>query len=105
MTTFKRAQRVAERIMIEVSDILIREVGDPRMQQLTITGVKVSDDLRLAKIYYVEMGQDDSRRETQEALQKATGFMRRELGKRLALRYVPEIMFFVDASERTGKEE
>lgn len=122
MTTFKRAQRVAERIMIEVSDILIREVGDPRMQQLTITGVKVSDDLRLAKIYYVEMGQDDSRRETQEALQKATGFMRRELGKRLALRYVPEIMFLVDASfaygskidrifaqlhasERTGKEE
>jgi ribosome-binding factor A len=68
------------------------------------------------------MGRDDSRRETQEALEKATGFMRRELGKRLALRYVPENMFFVDASfaygskidrifaqlhasERAGKEE
>jgi len=102
MTTFKRAQRVSERIMTEVSDILIREVGDPRMKQLTITGVKVSDDLRLAKIYYVEMGQDACRPETQQALQKATGFLRRELGKRLALRYVPEIVFFVDASFAYG---
>jgi len=102
MTTFKRAERVAERIMSEVSDILIREVSDPRIKQITITGVKVSDDLRLAKIYFVEMGQDTCRPETKQALQKATGFLRRELGKRLELRYVPEIVFYADPSFAYG---
>ena len=102
MTTFKRAERVAERIMSEVSDILIREVSDPRIKQMTITGVKVSDDLRSAKIFFVEMGQDTCRPETQQALQKATGFLRRELGKRLELRYVPEIVFFADPSFAYG---
>ncbi|HAJ26495.1 MAG TPA: 30S ribosome-binding factor RbfA [Syntrophus sp. (in: bacteria)] len=102
MATFKRAQRVAERIMIEVSDILTREVADPRIKQMTITGVKLSDDLRTARIYFVEMGQDTCRPETQKALEKATGFLRRELGKRLELRYVPEIIFYVDPSFAYG---
>jgi len=102
MATFKRAQRVAERIMSEVSDILVREVSDPRIKQMTITGVKLSDDLRTARIYFVEMGQDTCRPETQKALEKATGFLRRELGKRLELRYVPEIIFSADPSFAYG---
>jgi len=102
MTTFKRAQRVAERIMMEVADILFREVGDPRMRQLTVTGVRVTDDLRLATVYFVELGQDSCRPETQQALQKANGFLRRELGKRLTLRYVPEIVFSFDPSFAYG---
>lgn len=102
MATFKRAQRVAERIMSEVSDILIREVSDPRIKQMTITGVKLSDDLRTAKIYFVEMGQDTCRSETQKALEKATGFLRRELAKRLELRYVPAIVFYADPSFAYG---
>ncbi|HNY73228.1 MAG TPA: 30S ribosome-binding factor RbfA [Syntrophales bacterium] len=102
MTTFKRAQRVAERIMAELSEILVREVSDPRMKSLTITGVKVTDDLRLARIYFVEMGQDVCRPETRQALQKANGFLRRELGKRLELRYVPEVVFSFDPSFAYG---
>ena len=102
MTTFKRAQRVSERIMTEVSDILIREVGDPRMKQLTITGVKVSDDLRVAKIFFVEMGQDACRQETLDGLKKATSFIRKELGRRLQLRYTPEIIFRTDPSFAYG---
>jgi len=102
MATFKRAQRVADRIMAEVADILHREVGDPRVAFVTLTGVKVSDDLRNARIYFVEMGQETCREETKEALKKAGGFLRRELGKRLQMRYVPEITFFVDESFAYG---
>ena len=102
MTTFKRAQRVADRIMEEVSDILHREVGDRRMAMITLTGEKVSDDLRNAKIFFVEMGQETCKKETKDALQKAAGFLRRELGKRLQMRYVPEIVFMVDQSFAYG---
>jgi ribosome-binding factor A len=102
MPTFKRSQRIADRIRKEVADILHRQVGDPRMALITLTGVKVSDDLRNAKIYFVEMGRETCNAETQEALKKACGFLRRELGKRLQMRYVPEITFLVDESFAYG---
>jgi ribosome-binding factor A len=102
MPTFKRSKRVADRIMEEVSDILHREVSDPRMSLITVTGVKVSDDLRYAKIYVVEMGQETCQAETRQALKRAGGFIRRELGKRLQMRYVPEIDFLVDESFAYG---
>jgi ribosome-binding factor A len=102
MATFKRSQRVADRIMEEIADILHRQIGDPRIAQITITGVKLSDDLRSAKIYFVELGQETCKAETIEALKKAGGFLRRELGKRLQLRYVPEIIFIVDQSFAYG---
>ena len=81
MATFKRSQRVADRIMEETADILHRQIADPRMAHITITGVKLSDDLRNAKIYFVEMGQEACREEAKEALKKAGGFLRRELAK------------------------
>lgn len=102
MPTFKRSQRIADRIMEEVSDVLHREVGDPRMSMITVTGVKVSDDLRHARIYFVEMGQETCQKQTQEALKRAGGFVRRELAKRLQMRYVPEIDFLVDESFAYG---
>jgi len=58
MTTFKRADRVADLIKAELSDILLRQIRDPRIGTITITGAKVTDDLRLAKVYFVEMGKD-----------------------------------------------
>ncbi|MDD5168567.1 MAG: 30S ribosome-binding factor RbfA [Syntrophales bacterium] len=102
MATFKRAQRVADRILEEVADILHKEVGDPRLAMVTLTGAKVSDDLRNARIYFVEMGQETCRAETKAALLKASGFLRREWGRRLQLRYVPEIIFMVDESFAYG---
>lgn len=95
---FKRADRVAELIMAEMSDIIFKQVKDPRLHVITITAVKVSDDLRNAKIYFVEMGKDDCSPEIKAGLTNATSFVRRELGKRLQLRYVPEIMFVHDKS-------
>ena len=95
---FKRADRVAELIMAELSDIIFKQVKDPRVHAVTITSVKVSDDLRNAKIYFVEMGKDECSPEVKAGLAKATSFVRRELGKRLQLRFIPEIMFVHDKS-------
>ena len=99
---FKRADRVADLIRVEVSDIILRQIKDPRIGMLTITGVKVTDDLRLARIFFVEMGKDTCTPETKIALEQARRFMRRELGKRLRLRYVPEIIFMLDESFAYG---
>jgi len=95
---FKRADRVGELIMAEMSDILLRSVKDPRLRAVTITAVKVTDDLRNAKIYFVEMGRDELNEDIQAGLTKARGFVRRELGHRLQLRFVPEILFVHDKS-------
>ncbi|MBP7763967.1 MAG: 30S ribosome-binding factor RbfA [Deltaproteobacteria bacterium] len=95
---FKRADRVGELIQAEMSDILLKAVKDPRLHAVTITAVKVTDDLRNAKIYFVEMGKDELNEEVQAGLTRARGFVRRELGHRLQLRFVPEIMFVHDKS-------
>jgi len=102
MTNFKRADRVAELIQAELSDILLKEIRDPRIGTLTVTGVKISDDLRVAKVFFVEMGQDTCSQETREGLKKATSFIRKELGRRLQLRYTPEIIFRADPSFAYG---
>ncbi|HYA15779.1 MAG TPA: 30S ribosome-binding factor RbfA [Syntrophales bacterium] len=100
--SFKRATRVADLIMADISDILLREIRDPRIKSVTITGVKLTDDLRLAKVYFVEMGKDTFDPQTKIALQNAIGFLKRELGKRIKLRYIPDIIFVTDESFAYG---
>ena len=96
--SFKRADRVAELIRADMSEIIHRDVKDPRLQAVTITSVKISDDLRNAKIYFVEMGKDECSSEIKSGLNKAAGFIRRELGRKLQLRFVPELLFIHDTS-------
>ena len=96
--TFKRADRVSELVMKEMSDILQKAVKVPRLRAVTVTGVKMSQDLRSARIYFVEMGKDECGQDIEEGLSRARGFVRRELGSRLQLRSVPEIMFVHDKS-------
>jgi ribosome-binding factor A len=102
MTQFKRADRVADLIKVEISDIILRQIRDPRLKGLTITGVELTDDLRSAKIYFIEMGKDECDPQCMAGLEKAQGFLKRELGKRLQLRYVPDIRFLVDKSFAYG---
>ncbi len=99
---FKRADRVADLIKQEISDILRREAHDPRIANITVTDVKLTDDLRSARIYVVELGKDRMTEGVEKGLAKAKGFLRRELGKRLQLRYVPELAFFYDPSFEYG---
>ena len=100
--SLKRSERVADLIKAELSDILLKEVRDPRIGSVTITAVELTDDLRSAKVFYVRLGEDTASREVEEGLHKASGFLKRELGKRLQLRYVPALDFFYDRSFEYG---
>ena len=102
MVDFKRASRVSDLIKIEISDILLKRVRDPRIGPVTITGIKLTDDLRQARVFFVEMGRDTYSDETRAGLKKATSFLKRELGKRLQLRHIPEITFVYDESFAYG---
>jgi ribosome-binding factor A len=95
---FKRADRVAELIRADMYEIISKEVKDPRLHSITVTSVKITDDLRNAKIYFVEMGKDECSDEIKAGLTQAAGFIRRELGKKLQLRFVPELTFVHDTS-------
>jgi ribosome-binding factor A len=102
MNSFKRADRVADLIKMEISDLLLKQVRDPRIGSVTITGVKVTDDLRAARVFFVELGKDQCGEEVRAGLARATGFLRRELGGRLRLRCVPELVFSYDPSFAYG---
>jgi ribosome-binding factor A len=94
-----RPDRVADQIRQELSVLLTRgDVHDPGIGFITLTRVKVSPDLQLARVYYTTLGDEAARRETAKALQRATGFFRRHVGDRLQLRRVPEIQFHFDES-------
>jgi ribosome-binding factor A len=96
-----RTIRLAEQIRIEVGEILAREVRDPGVGFLTLTRVKVTDDLQQVRIFYTAMGDAAERKKTTRALERALPFIRRALGQRLQLRRVPEIAFRYDEGVAT----
>src|SRR5688572_26606286 len=93
-----RPSRVGDQLRAEISELLAREVHDPGIGFLTITEVKMSPDLQVARVYYTTLGDEAARRETAKALQRATGFFRKRVGERLQLRRVPELHFQFDES-------
>ncbi len=93
-----RPERVGEEIRHELAALLLREVHDPGIGFVTLTRVKVSPDLQMARVYYTQLGDDKARRETVRALERATPFLRRHIGARMRLRRVPEIRFEFDES-------
>ena len=97
-----RQRRVGDQLQKEISDLLLREVKDPRIGFVTLTGVEVSGDLRHAKVFYTVLGEQEQKDHTQKALDKASSFVRRELGKRLRLRVTPELQFRYDTSLEYG---
>lgn len=97
-----RPGRVADQLRAEVTDLLAREVHDPGIGFLTITHVKVTPDLQVARLYYTTLGDARARRDTDRALQRVTPFLRRHLGRRLRLKRVPELEFFFDEAIERG---
>ena len=95
---FKRADRVSGLIQQELSRLLWREVKDPRLSQVTITAVRVSPDLRHALVSFRGLAGPEQLPGVLEGLESARGFLRGELGRRLHLRYAPELSFEVDRS-------
>ncbi len=95
---YNRSERVAEEIRKEVATMLFGEIHDPRIGFVTITKVQVSKDLRHAKVYFSIIGSDEEKEKTMAGLQSSSGYMRREIGRRLKLRYFPELTFKFDDS-------
>jgi ribosome-binding factor A len=93
-----RPDRVGEEIRQALSQMLARDVHDPGIGFVTITRVKVSPDLQMARVYYTQLGDDRAKKDTVRALERAIPFLRRQLGSRMRLRRVPEIQFHFDQS-------
>jgi ribosome-binding factor A len=93
-----RASRVGDQIRAELAELLTREVHDPGIGFLTITHVKVSPDLQQARVFYTTIGDPKSRKDSARALQRATPFLRRHVGRRLQLKRVPELTWMFDES-------
>jgi len=94
----KRSEKVADLIQKEVAQMLVKSIKDPRIGFVTITKVVVSEDCRFAKIYFSVAGTLAERESSVRGLDSAKGYVRKELGRRLGLRYTPEIMFEFDPS-------
>lgn len=98
-----RPERVAQRIKREAADILETTLRDPRLGgMLSITDVEVTHDLSLARVYVSILEQGPAREQAMEALERAAGFVRRQLASRLGLREVPELRFLLDTSMERG---
>ena len=97
-----RMERVSDRIQQEVSDLLLRHVRDPRIGFVTVTGVKVSQDMELATVYVSVLGDAEAKKNSLKALEGATGYVRRELAVRLGMRTTPAVRFALDESWERG---
>ena len=100
MTT--RTNKVADLIRDEVSRLLLRDLRDPRIGFVTITGASVTPDLRSARIFVSVLGDDGAREDSLQALNHAAGFVRRELFRNLRLRHSPSVTFVLDESIDRG---
>jgi len=98
----QRAERVADQIQRELAQLLRDEVKDPRVGQVTITGVEVSPDLSHAKVHFSQLSGHEHAREAEQALARTASFLRRELAHRLELYSVPQLHFVYDDSIESG---
>ena len=94
----RRTRQVGEFLREELDDIIRREVKDPRLGFLSLTGVEVSDDLRSARVFVSVLGTDEELAETIDALRSASGFIRHHLRPRLRMRQIPDLEFRADRS-------
>ena len=98
---YSRSQRMAEQVRRELAELVRDEIKDPRVNWVSFSAVKVSRDLSSAVVYFTVLN-DDEREQAEEGLNKATGFIRRELGKRIRSRIVPTLRFVYDVSIERG---
>ncbi|HEY3374248.1 MAG TPA: 30S ribosome-binding factor RbfA [Candidatus Aquicultor sp.] len=102
MTETARTHRVGELIKEELSEIIQREVKDPRIGLVTVTGVEVTPDFRHATVYVSVLGNNKKRSETIKGLQSSSGFLKKELAHRIRIKYFPDLKFEIDPSIEAG---
>ena len=98
----RRSQRVADVVRAELSHLLLLEAHDPDLHRVTVTDVEMPPDLKSARVFFSCLGGDDEREKAGEALRRAAGYLRREVGQRCRLRFAPELHFVSDRSLERG---
>jgi len=96
---YQRSDRVGELILEVIAELLRKDIRDPRVRAVTLTGAKVSKDLRHARIYFNLLGGQNDPGDVLAGLKSATGFIRSKVAKQLKLRFVPALEFTYDDSE------
>jgi len=96
MKPYLRADRVGNLIKEELALLLSKQVSDPRIQNASITGINMTRDIKLARIYYHVQGGDKERTDAAKGFKQAKGFIKKKLAARLSLRYMPHLEFFHD---------
>ena len=96
--SFSRADRVGHQVQKVLSDLILKGINDPRLSQATISGVAMTKDLRIAKIYFAAHGGEHDKAALSAGFESAKGFIKRELARELGLRYMPELRFYYDTS-------
>jgi ribosome-binding factor A len=99
----KYQRRVSELVHIHLSNLLERKIKDPRLDMVTITDVVVTPDASRADVYFSALGGEEAKADAQEGLKSAAGYLRRELGRELRLRNIPELVFHYDRSVERGE--
>ena len=102
MLAGKRAVMVGDQLLREIADLLMRKVKDPRVKGATLTGIHLTNNLRHAKVYYSVIGDREDIKRSQSGLDSAKGFIKREIGFRVDLKYMPDIIFKHDPSLEKG---
>ncbi len=101
MSDFSRTRRVGEQMQRELAELIQREVRDPRVGMVTVSAVEVSRDMAHAKVFVTRLD-EEGMDEALKALGRAAGFLRRELGRRMRLRSIPQLHFVYDVSIARG---
>ncbi len=102
MKPYARAERVGIRIQTVLSDLLRKNVQDPRLEMATISSVRVSSDLRVAHVYFSVFGDNKKLKRAVKGFESSRGFIKKHLASELGLRYMPELKFFHDTSFDKG---
>jgi ribosome-binding factor A len=100
----RRTERLGHQIRVELAELLSREVKDPRIGFVTVTRVEISADLHHARVLVSVLGSPEEQQSSIEGLSSAAGFLRHEIGHRLALRRVPELGFILDHGVEAGEK-
>jgi ribosome-binding factor A len=100
---FQRSKRVSQQLHEVIASMLLTDVDDPRVQQVQVTDVDLTADLKDATVYYVLLDQREPSEDAQEGLERAVGYIKHEIGNRVRLRHVPEITFEYDESVERGR--
>lgn len=93
-----KRERMSERVHLILSQLLLKEIADPRLQDITVTEVSLDPELMVAKVYVSALGDEERQPEVMQGLRRAGGFLRREVGKRVRLRNTPELHFYWDSA-------